>query len=677
MSVVTDPFDYQFKVNDTNMTRVNKLENLRLFSLGIDEYILGGIRRMVSDQFQGSGILTPRKMKSVQGGLVRVIAGEGETLELIQDISLATIPWLKVESGKTFVSFWRAMVTEDNGLPDPDVDYGFAIYDANGEYIGLHDVQSRTTPWTVSDGWVMDRGITTSADIKAQYSNAAYVRGYWKRYGGSIDTVNLSKGQISDAATFEDIDAAITTERLLREAADSALASQITTVQSNVAANTAAIVAEVSARTTAVSAVASSVTTLSARVNSRPNLIPNASGEDGTTGWGASNVTGIAALRNGWGPQVYAVLPITNNFAFLQSPAADIFAGLTYTCSGEIECFGPTPPINTYFQINWYNGVTYVGSSYGPSVTGNSSYSDNGSNRAAHEFSATAPAGVNKAYVYAVANFSGVGGPSISTLSCRQVKLEKGPSPSTPYTAEAQLTVASQASTDAYGRTRSYWSVTAVAGGRAQLTVFSDSNGGGGVDIVGNVRITGSLITTGTIIANRFLTDAGVDLAAIVPASLNTSSYTSGGGTNMPISLSSPNTLGPNGNGTYVLAATAPLTTDSAGDGMFFNATVVCSSGTARGRIYLQYSYDNVNWANAQTTYTQSGEPGRLGNAGQGTNTGTYSISGEETGHGGGTTVYWRMLGQQSAAQSLGDGTAGTNWTVTSATILARKFFSK
>jgi hypothetical protein len=49
------------------------------------------------------------------------------------------------------------------------------------------------------------------------------------------------------------------------------------------------------------------------------------------------------------------------------------------------------------------------------------------------------------------------------------------------------------------GKTAAYWQVNAVSGGRAQLTVFADSNGGGGVDIVGDLRISGNAMIGGTI----------------------------------------------------------------------------------------------------------------------------------------------------------------------------------
>lgn len=54
------------------------------------------------------------------------------------------------------------------------------------------------------------------------------------------------------------------------------------------------------------------------------------------------------------------------------------------------------------------------------------------------------------------------------------------------------------------GKTAAYWQVQTVAGnGRAQMTVHADANGGGGVDIVGDVRITGSAGGATTIITGN------------------------------------------------------------------------------------------------------------------------------------------------------------------------------
>lgn len=67
--------------------------------------------------------------------------------------------------------------------------------------------------------------------------------------------------------------------------------------------------------------------------------------------------------------------------------------------------------------------------------------------------------------------------------------------------APLQATVTTQAGAivDLEGRTEAFWEVTAVAGGRAQVRVFADANGGGGVDIVGDTKISGNLLVTGSV----------------------------------------------------------------------------------------------------------------------------------------------------------------------------------
>jgi hypothetical protein len=88
---------------------------------------------------------------------------------------------------------------------------------------------------------------------------------------------------------------------------------------------------------------------------------------------------------------------------------------------------------------------------------------------------------------------------------------------------QSTVTIQTDAIAGLQGRTAAYWSVLGVAGsGRARLALYADANGGGGVDIEGDVAIHGSLLVEQSIVAGKFLTDAGVNLAAIVPGSLNT-----------------------------------------------------------------------------------------------------------------------------------------------------------
>lgn len=83
---------------------------------------------------------------------------------------------------------------------------------------------------------------------------------------------------------------------------------------------------------------------------------------------------------------------------------------------------------------------------------------------------------------------------------------------------ESSVTTTQAAVSNLNGRTAAFWKVGAVAGdGRASLSVYADANGGGGVDIGGDVRISGSAIIDGTLaasklrIAQRGISTEGID----------------------------------------------------------------------------------------------------------------------------------------------------------------------
>ncbi|VXD07692.1 hypothetical protein SPHINGOT1_80189 [Sphingomonas sp. T1] len=79
-------------------------------------------------------------------------------------------------------------------------------------------------------------------------------------------------------------------------------------------------------------------------------------------------------------------------------------------------------------------------------------------------------------------------------------------------------TVSQQAGTlaDVKGRTAAYWRTTAVAGNnRAQITISADANAGAGVDIIGDVSISGSLLVTGSVITDRIAVNGVTNTVAI------------------------------------------------------------------------------------------------------------------------------------------------------------------
>lgn len=175
-------------------------------------------------------------------------------------------------------------------------------------------------------------------------------------------------------------------------------------------------------------------------------------------------------------------------------------------------------------------------------------------------------------------------------------------------------------------------------------------------------QVLGDIASINAILAAHFATDQGVDLPAIVPGALNTSATaTQGSAINLPVVLNAPNT------GTAIVVATPAITINNAGDTIFVNGSVVITAGSNRAFILLETSPDNTNWTTVQevTPSTQQQAPA-----------GTYSFSIEFPNPGVGS-LYFRMKAFQQAAQSLGDGTAGTNWTITSGSIRVRRFFSK
>jgi hypothetical protein len=84
------------------------------------------------------------------------------------------------------------------------------------------------------------------------------------------------------------------------------------------------------------------------------------------------------------------------------------------------------------------------------------------------------------------------------------------------------------------GKASAYWQTTAVAGdNRAQLTIHADANNGAGVDIVGDVAISGSLVVSGSITSGKFAPSSVQQIAfqtTTYPISIPRGTYSGGGG---------------------------------------------------------------------------------------------------------------------------------------------------
>jgi len=70
---------------------------------------------------------------------------------------------------------------------------------------------------------------------------------------------------------------------------------------------------------------------------------------------------------------------------------------------------------------------------------------------------------------------------------------------------------------DLRGRTAAYWRTTAVAGNnRAQITISADANAGAGVDIIGDVSISGNLLVSGSVVTDRIAPNAVSSIGAAI-----------------------------------------------------------------------------------------------------------------------------------------------------------------
>ncbi|TKV43182.1 hypothetical protein A0U87_01985 [Sphingobium sp. MP9-4] len=177
--------------------------------------------------------------------------------------------------------------------------------------------------------------------------------------------------------------------------------------------------------------------------------------------------------------------------------------------------------------------------------------------------------------------------------------------------AETNVSQTMGAVSDLQGRTTAYWQVQAVAGdGRAQMRLVADANGGGGVDIVGDLRVTGNALITGTVnpealALSRFVKRLGP--VSISPSNSTGTLYSSPLGETM-------------GNGSYVLEGTVgftyssgrstttyngkPLYTDYANDGginvlLKKNGNIIASTGWSGN---LLTNYGSLAYGSAMTT---------------------------------------------------------------------------
>jgi peptidoglycan hydrolase CwlO-like protein len=296
----------------------------------------------------------------------------------------------------------------------------------------------------------------------------------------------------------------------------------VSTLQSTVSTQGATISTLQSTTSTLTGSVASLTTRVSA--GSNVNMLKNGGFENGLAGWTPTGA-GWGSSLGGWGATAATYSnPSDGEYYYLLSDVFAINPGATYTFTADNVMF-KSANCWSRVEIIWVgsNGTTEVGHEYGTNKTVQRDYDNNGVNREEMKKTAAAP---SNAYFARVSLVTRKDSGTMTVVGWRQAKFETG-SVATPYSAEASIvqqyqtlatitgqyaslnstvgTLNSSVSTqqtainNLQGRTSAFWQVEAVAGGRAQLRVYADANGGAGVDIGGDLRINGNAMITGTL----------------------------------------------------------------------------------------------------------------------------------------------------------------------------------
>jgi len=196
---------FRFSVNDTVPMRINKLEALRNEILDLIALNDGSLLGRLSDKLQSEGAWPPDAVGPLDDGLIVPVAGEGQTLQTVGAIALATKAWEDVGNGRIFQGYWRARVSRDDISSVPaSPSTGFFIYNDEGEYLGAHALTDHD-PIMLSDGWQDYSDQTTSGMIKAEYPSAAFLRAAFLRGDEGQAATQISRYRFIDATDVENL----------------------------------------------------------------------------------------------------------------------------------------------------------------------------------------------------------------------------------------------------------------------------------------------------------------------------------------------------------------------------------------------------------------------------------------------------------------------------------------
>lgn len=238
---------------------------------------------------------------------------------------------------------------------------------------------------------------------------------------------------------------------------------------------------------------------LNGRLTTRPNLLVNGGLERGYTSWTPN--ANFSLQNSVWG-RTLVTASIASGSGNLESDKFAVTAGATYTVTGDSLRFGTSGDV--YFVLAFYN-ASNVFISYGGTgiLSTNHDFQTDDSNRRAHAVASVAPAGA----AFASAIFAWASLVGCTALGFRQVKVERGGLPATPYTADtADTNITTQqlnpnAATDAFTDQQNTDSVASVSLSSAFKNTVSRTwvnNTGRAVTVQFEAEIAGLYYTGGS-----------------------------------------------------------------------------------------------------------------------------------------------------------------------------------
>ena len=346
--------------------------------------------------------------------------------------------------------YWKATV--DSGFSEGNaITLDEPTYDANG--IGL---VTANPPWggtldrirldlspvqTSSDYFEIDwvaigrpsPGASSAALLEEQLTRAA------KDLAESTarQTLSTKLTGLADpsGATLEGLSSGLVfEEKTARNTAVAAVAKSVETLTATVGGNKTATDAAIRVQAEAVAeverAAATRMDALSARLQSRSNLVRNGSFENGFDSW-IGETAKLAVSDTVWGPM--ALGTVSGN-GIIASRLFAVEAAAIYTVAGDSH-FLHSATGAVVIDIEWLAAdFSILGSSGGGSVSAPHNFTADDSGRNAHAHQAQAPAGASLARArFWWANVTN------GLIGCRQVKVERGVMPASPYSQESSV----------------------------------------------------------------------------------------------------------------------------------------------------------------------------------------------------------------------------------------------